>query len=325
MNITKLPSGSYRIRQMVGGKTYSVTVDHRPTKIEAMKIISDATAHVKKPHDLTVVKACEAYIEAKKDIVSPSTIRGYKSLIRVISDGFGGMRINAVTGASFQTEVNRYAKGRKPKTVKNYAAFLTAVFSFFDLGLHSPTLPKAKKPKKYIPTGEDVNRILSEVKGTDLEVFFRLSVFGLRRSEVAALKVTDLAEDNTLTISKALVIDGENKNVLKDTKTTESTRTIKIDDNLADLIRKQGYIWKGHIATPYKNLQRIQDKLGIPRFPLHAFRHFMASYLHNQGLTDKQIQAIGGWKTDNIMKTVYQHEMEMEKAKEKVADILSHI
>lgn len=324
MNITKLPSGSYRIRQMVGGKTYSVTVDHRPTQIEAMKIISDATAHVKKPQDLTVVKACEAYIEAKKDIVSPSTIRGYKSLIRVISDGFGGMRINAVTGASFQTEVNRYAKGRKPKTVKNYAAFLTAVFSFFDLGLHTPTLPMAVKPKRYFPTAEDVNRILAEVKGTDLEVFFRLAVFGLRRSEICALTVDDLS-GNVLTINKALVTDGENHNVVKSTKTTESAGTIKIDDDLADLIRKQGYIWKGHIATPYKNLQRIQYKLGIPRFPLHTFRHFMASYLHYQGVPDKQIQAIGRWKTDHVMKTVYQHEMEMEKAKDKVADILSHI
>ena len=152
MNITKLPSGSYRIRQMVGGQSYSVTVDHRPTQIEAMKIISNATAHVKKPTDLTVVRACEAYIEAKNDIVSPSTIRGYKSLIRVISDSFGGMRINAVTGASLQSEVNRYAKGRKPKTVKNYANFLSGVFSFFDLGLHSPTLPMAVKPKKYFPT-----------------------------------------------------------------------------------------------------------------------------------------------------------------------------
>lgn len=324
MNITKLPSGSYRIRQMVGGKTYSVTVDHRPTKIEAMKIISDATAHVKKPHDLTVVRACKAYIEAKKSIVSPSTIRGYKSLIRVISDDFGGMRINAVTLANFQTEVNRYAKGRRPKTVKNYAAFLTAVFSFFDLGLHTPTLPMAVKPKRYFPTAEDVNRILAEVKGTDLEVFFRLAVFGLRRSEICALTVDDLS-GNVLTINKALVTDGDNHNVVKSTKTTESAGTIKIDDDLADLIRKQGYIWKGHIATPYKNLQRIQDKLGIPRFPLHTFRHFMASYLHYQGVPDKQIQAIGRWKTDHIMKTVYQHEMEMEKAKEKVADILSHI
>lgn len=324
MNITKLPSGSYRIRQMVGGQSYSVTVDHRPTQIEAMKIISNATAHVKKPTDLTVVRACEAYIDAKKDIVSPSTIRGYKSLIRVISDSFGGMRINAVTGALFQSEVNRYAKGRKPKTVKNYANFLSGVFSFFDLGLHSPTLPMAVKPKKYFPTSEDVNRILAEVKGTNLEVFFRLAVFGLRRSEICALTVDDLS-GNVLTINKAMVTDGDNQNVVKATKTTESAGTIKIDDDLADLIRKQGYIWKGHIATPYKNLQRIQDKLGIPHFPLHTFRHFMASYLHNQGVPDKQIQAIGRWKTDYIMKTVYQHEMEMEKAKDNIADILSRI
>ena len=30
---------------------------------------------------------------------------------------------------------------------------------------------------------------------------------------------------------------------------------------------------------------------------------------------------IDRWKTDHVMKTVYQHEMEMEEAKQEVADI----
>ena len=43
--------------------------------------------------------------------------------------------------------------------------------------------------------------------------------------------------------------------------------------------------------------------------------------MHNLGYSDKQIQDFGGWKTDNVMKTVYQHSMEMEKTKDEVADI----
>lgn len=325
MNIQKLPSGSYRIRQMVGGKTYSVTVDHKPTQIEAMKLISDATAKRVKGRDLTLSSACEAYLDAKNHVLSPSTMRGYKSVIRQIPKDFGRVHINAITGAMLQKEVNDYADGRTPKTVSNYANFITAVLNFFEVDVRRPVLPMKVKNHTYIPTKEDVNRILEEVKGTKLEVFYRLAMYGVRRSEVAALKVTDLADDNTLTINKALVTDGDNNNVVKATKTTDSARTIKIDPELADMIRQQGFIWDGYISVPYENLQRIQDKLGIKRFPLHAFRHFMASYLHDKGLSDKQIQAIGGWKTDNVMKTVYQHAMEMEQTKDKVADILAQI
>ena len=36
--------------------------------------------------------------------------------------------------------------------------------------------------------------------------------------------------------------------------------------------------------------------------------------------TYKQIQEAGGWKTDNIMKTVYQHAMDMDTAKKNMAD-----
>jgi hypothetical protein len=41
--------------------------------------------------------------------------------------------------------------------------------------------------------------------------------------------------------------------------------------------------------------------------------------MHSLGYTDKQIQEAGGWKTDNIMKTVYQHAMDMETAKKNMA------
>ena len=59
----------------------------------------------------------------------------------------------------------------------------------------------------------------------------------------------------------------------------------------------------------------MQDKLGIPHFSFHKMRHFFASYMHDLGYSDKQIQEMGGWKTDRVMKTVYTHAMEMEQAK----------
>ena len=127
-------------------------------------------------------------------------------------------------------------------------------------------------------------------------------------------------DGNKLSINKALVLNENNEWILKQTtKTEESKRTIIVPDYVADLIRESGAC----PCTPhslYWKLQRVQMFLGIPRFPFHKLRHFFASYMHNLGYTDKQIQAFGGWKTDNIMKTVYQHAMSMDEVKNDMAD-----
>ena len=324
MTIDMLPSGTYRIRQMVNGKRYIVMVDHKPTEYEAMVLITQACNKMPSEPDIPVVLACEAYISSKTNVLSPSTIRNYKGQIKAISEEFKNTRLRNVTSAMVQAEVNRYAKGRTPKTVSNFAHFLTAVLALYDVDIKSPKLPQAIKPKKYIPTLDEVKAIINEVKGTKYEVFYRLAMYGLRRSETFALTLDDLSKDNYLTINKALVLNEKREKVIKTTKTTDSTRIIKIDDELADMIREQGFVWEGSMDMPYIRLCQVQDKLGIQHFSLHTFRHVFASFLMDK-LTPKQIQALGGWKTDNIMKTVYQHAMEMDQAKETASNEISKI
>ena len=70
----------------------------------------------------------------------------------------------------------------------------------------------------------------------------------------------------------------------------------------------------------YFALRRAQKRLGIELFPFHKLRHFFASYMHNLGYTDKQIQEFGGWKTTETVRNVYQHAMEMDKVKENMAN-----
>jgi hypothetical protein len=41
--------------------------------------------------------------------------------------------------------------------------------------------------------------------------------------------------------------------------------------------------------------------------------------MHDLGYSDKQIQEFGGWKTDEVMKTVYQHAMKMDEVKKNIA------
>ena len=63
MTIEKLPSGNYRIKEMRDGKTYRITVDHKPTKSEASKLIQDKLVGLN--NNTPFEKAADYYIKSK--------------------------------------------------------------------------------------------------------------------------------------------------------------------------------------------------------------------------------------------------------------------
>lgn len=309
----------WRIRQMHDGHTYTIALDHKPSKVEAMQLLADKFAHGIPRADMTFEDAAKAYIASKDNILSPSTKRGYNGVLNALPEAFRLARIATLTALTVQTTINELAARKTPKTVRNYASFIMTVLRSADVDIKPPQLPQKVKRPVYIPTEDDVRAIFAEASGGRYEVPLALSALGLRLSEICALELSDL-DGNKLTISKAKVPDETGKYVIKGTKTTDSTREIFIPEDLAEKIRQQGYIYDGDPQMLTKTLHKIQDRLGIPRFSVHKLRHFFASYMHSKGYTDKQIQAAGGWKTDNIMKTVYQHAMDMDEAKKKMAD-----
>lgn len=318
MTIEKLPSGSYRLSQMENGKRYRITIDHKPSKTEALKLLAEAVDRKPVKANLSLDDAVSAYIDTKANILSPATKREYGNMRRKIPKELSEKHLNAITSIDIQKYVNDLSADLAPKTVKNYSNFIMSVLKFWDIPIKSPNLPQRKKDEVYIPTTEDIQAIQAQFEGTEYEIPFFLLCLGLRRSELCALTTDDL-DGCTLTIDKALVLDENKKWVIKQTKTAESTRTIEIPQEIADRIRERGYIYKGHPANLYDNLRRAQDRAGIPHFRLHHLRHFFASYMHDLGYSDKQIQAMGGWKTDNILKTVYQHAMNLEKTKHEMS------
>lgn len=318
MTIEKLPSGSWRIVEMVNGKRYRVTVKSKkqPTDKQAEDLIRK---QIDGFHNSTIFgTAADTYIKSKQNVLSPSTIRGYRTILNGIDSKFLNTAIDKIDAITFQSYINQYSISHSPKTVKNVSGFIGSVLKFYGAKVQSPTLPQKIKNTDYIPTKEDVSRILEEVKGSKYEVPLILASLGLRRSEIFALTKEDLNE-NTLIINKAIVEDEHKNWQIKTTKTVSSTRTIQVPDYLADLIRSNG-IYDGSPHSVYNALKRYQDKLGIQHFSFHKFRHFFASYMHDLGYSDKQIQEFGGWKTDAIMKSVYQHAMDMDKIKQDMAN-----
>ena len=327
MNIEKLKSGSYRLTQMVDGKRYRTTVDHKPTNAEAIRIMSKLIERTPSNFPNKAFKdAYKDYLAIKDNVLSPSTIRGYKYLYLGIGEDLRNKKLNTITSADIQKCINDYSKDHSPKTVKNLSALILAVLNQFDVHLKPPTLPQKEVKENYIPTEEDVHRILDEIHGSKFECAILLSVMGLRRSEICALDPVDLSEDNVLFIHKGKVQTSDGSFVVRQkAKNDTSTRKLVLPPYIADLIREQGFIYNGHPNSILDALKAVEKRLGIPTFPPHKMRHFFVSYLHKKGYSDKVIQQLGGWSSSAVMERIYKHAMEVDEAKANVASEIGNL
>ena len=307
MKIEKLPSGSYRVRRTMQGKAVSVTFPYKPSPKEASKALEDKWSGRDRLR-MTFDEAAKEYINGKRNTISPSTIRGYESIRKTLPDVIKNRQLEDLTAWDVQKYINDLSKGHTPKTVRNHHAFISAILATFNPNLTLNTqLPQKTVKQPYLPSDNDIKRILEAVAGTEYEIPFRLACYGLRRSEICALTPDDL-EGDILTINKALVEDDKKHWHIKTTKTTNSTRQIIIDSSLSALIRSQNRIYDGHPGKLYKALQRTLKSLNIPSFPFHGFRHYYATTAHAIGMPDAVVMASGGWKTDAVMKRIYRHE-----------------
>ena len=309
MKIEKLNNNSYRMRKTYKGKTYTVITDYKPTQKEAIQLMA---AELEKEQTektrRTFGRAIDDYMEIKSNVLSPSTLRSYKGMANNISDKLKNMRLSQICADDVQIEINRLAASKSPKTVINYHGLISAVLGMYrpDLRLNT-TLPQREKVEYYIPTSDEVKRVFDEARGTRYEAAFILGAFGFRRSEIIAVMPEDI-DGNKISINKAKVMGTDGKYVNKANKTTDSKRVVPVSAHVCDLIKEQGYAFKGDPDCIVEELHRIQDRLNIPRFRLHDLRHFFVTELSQAGFSDEDICALGGWSDSAyVMKRIYRH------------------
>lgn len=325
MKIEKLPSGSYRVRKTHNKKTYTLIFDSKPTQSEVTKAMSDMISK-NIITDNTTFRACaEKYVDDKRNVLSPASIRDYSKMCNRLPQWFVDMKIGSIEQRHLNQLVNELAADKKPKTVSNMHGFVSSVLGVFRPDLNISThLPQKVKNKPYIPTDDDIKKMLEKVKGTRFEIPFILGCYGMRRSEICALQVEDI-EGDIVHITKSLVQTETEEFVVKPIpKTTESTRDIIIPMSVADKIREQGYVYNGFPGDISKRMSALEKELGIPHFTLHKLRHYFASKLSSMNIPEADILGMGGWETDYVMKNVYRHSM-LEKETEKKRDISSKL
>lgn len=324
MNVEKLPSGSYRIRQTYRGKKIYITFPYKPSAKEIALRLAERMEEIDEQNIKGTFKEYAVkYIENRSNVVSPSTIRTYNGLIDRTPAALRNKNIYDITQDDIQVAINEYAKDHAPKSVRSLHGFISSVMKScrpsFKL---STTLPQKDAKRQYLPTEKDIKAILEASEGTEDHIGFQLGILGLRRAEICALQLSDL-KDGMLTINKNMVYDEKSRWIIKPTtKTDASTRVIPLPERLVKEIEDRGYFYKYSPQKLNKHLQDYQDKLNIPRFKFHSLRHYFASYAHSLGICDADIMAMGGWKSDYVMKSVYRESMmeSQQKSAMKIAE-----
>lgn len=306
MKITKLQSGSYRVQKQINGKRISMTWTHKPTKAEIEKEIANRLGFYN--GKLTFKAAVENYISARTNILSPSTIKGYWQIANTISERFLYSTLDDIKNNDIQLEVNSYAASVSPKTVKNRYTFIASIFHEFrpEMILRI-NLPMQVRKEPYIPTSEEVQRLIAAADGTQYKTALLLACCGLRRGEICALTMQDIDFDNNIVdVNKDIVQDDSGKWIVKPPKTPTSIRKVHVPESVLESISQNG-LYKKNPNNITEWLYKKQDLLAIPHFSVHKLRHYFVSAAHDKGLSDAAIMQVGGWSNPNVMIKHYRH------------------
>ena len=319
----KLPSGSWFIRVTVDGKVYSIT---RPTKAEAQAAAMEIKLSDKKPAaDVTVAEAIERYISERENILSPSTIRGYRIIQRNRFQSVQHLKISAVK--NWQKVVNEEAKICAPKTLKNSWLFLVSVLKQNGVEAGKIALPAIPKSTHPFLDYEQIKVFMSVIEDTEIEVPCLLALHGFRCSEMLPMTTANKV-GNLLVMSGTMVPDQNNNFVFKETAKNEtSSRSVPIMiPRLAKLIEaKDGPLVTMHPNALRKAINRTCEKNGLPEVGIHGLRHSFASLCYHLGLSEMQTMELGGWKDASTMRKIYTHLAQQDKNRsvEKLTEFFS--
>lgn len=330
----KLPSGRWRAlvytgADAAGKRRYkSFTAD---TKKEAEYAAAEYALQRKadnQAENLSFKKASDRYIEAKSNLLSPSTIRGYRIMQRnayplILEQPLGKLAVNDL----IQRQMNENAAKYSAKSLANQFGFITAVMRFFKYNMDAKdiTLLPPEDHAIPVPTKRDAERIvalLQQAPEIECQVLLALTC-SLRQSEIAAITPFDVS-GRSVRVHGARVPNENNELVYKETnKSKAGTRTAMMPDYLtAKMARRCAEVKEGWLfdTKPGQVLYRFKKLLlanKLPPYTIHSLRHCFAAIMHARQVPDKYVMEMGGWSSDYVLKKVYQYTFEEEAAQAK--------
>ncbi len=297
----------------------SVTAE---TPIEANKLASEIkyqrSAIAAASSNMTLYEAIDRYISSSSSLLSPSTIRGYKTIQRSAFRCLMSVKLADITDSTMRDAINAECqrttgkKNPKPissKTVINEYGLIIAVINTYLPGTHyNVKLPQIEHNKHDISSPDVIYEI---VKDSDIELPVMLAMWlSFTESEILGLtKSKSISSDGQyITVKEVIVKDADGNAVIKNKgKQPSRDRTLRIPEyikTLIDQVETDQLVTISGTALS-KRFNRLIKKAGIPHMTFHDLRHVNASVMALLNIPDKYAQDRGGWKSDNIMKSVY--------------------
>lgn len=313
----KLPSGNYRAQVYdytdESGKRHYESFT-APTRKEAEYLAAQFALDKKSRcrSKKTFGMALDDYITSREPVLSPRSIRNYRYIRNHEIQSIMTVMVADITQELIQKVINEDAAMHSPKTVRDHHGLISAVIKQErpDFALNT-VLPQKIRPDLYIPSDDDIKKIMALASETELELPIMLAAFGpMRRGEICALH-SDCISGNVVHVMRNMVLDSSGQWITKAPKTYAGDRYIEFPDFVAEKLK--GVNGKVTNLTPDAltcRFRRLIRRSGVHSFRFHDLRHYSASIQHALGIPDAYIMQRGGWQTDGVLKAVYRHAMD---------------
>lgn len=324
----RLPSGSWFIQLRLNGVSVPVTADTKKDCIRQAELIKaehrSGKREIRKASVSPPLSAVlDSYIDARRSVLSPSTIRGYMVIRR---NRFAFCMDTPVADIpDWQHLIDReYLAGVSAKTLKNSWSLVASALEYAGYPVPKVRLPQLVPASRPWLDADQILRFVQAVHGLPCEIPALLALHSLRRSELIALTwdKVDL-RSNRITVEGSAVLDADGTMVYKETNKSRNSRRVvpimipALRSALAGVPveERTGYVVTCNPNIIWYQINRTCRDVGLPEVGVHGLRHSFASLAHHVGLPEDETMLIGGWEDAQTMHKIYTHIAEADRLK----------
>lgn len=309
----QLPSGSWHI--YLRAEKQPITEDTKERCVAKAKAIRAGFIEAQKSipkNALTLRQAITLFMATNENALSPATIRGYDIICRCRFPE----KIDSPLAdtAEWQEVIDTARKEYAPKTIYNSWGLVTEIMKENNIAPPKVRLPQKKQVEKQWLTYDEILTFVDALKGKRCESGALFALHSLRRSEIFGLSWDDIdLVKGRIYVRGSMVQDKNNVYVHKEeTKNTSSNRTIRIMiPRLIEVLKQQKKAGLPPVrSTPNsitQSINRVCAAASLPQIGTHGLRHSFASLGFHLGLSELEVQEIGGWRDHNTVHKIYLH------------------
>ncbi|NKY29453.1 tyrosine-type recombinase/integrase [Nocardia gamkensis] len=317
--------------------------------------------------DVTVEEVCRDWLDSLH-WARPTTLGGYKYNLAPLRELHGGLPVQKLTRKHLDDLVAALKKGgtktekgnlRRPWAARSLKRTVETVSMVLDYAIErkllahnvaraiKPKAGKKRKPLTYTPV--EVSKLLASLEtDRDGHLWF-LALSGLRRAEIGGLRwsgVDFAGKTITVHIGRAAA---EGKAVEDDPKTEASVRTLPMDDEMVEVLRRAhrrqaadrlqlgeayrdgDYVACNEDGTPYHpdtlthRWAKAVKKAGVRHIRLHDARHTCGTTMHLRKVPLAVIAAWLGHADASVTARIYTHSQDeaLREAAKTLGEVVS--